>query len=85
MLYELAMRMEMTDRNLYSTSLHLLAVGKILKIDPDAMAKMLTGDIKDLQDYGESINKAIDTIREAEKASKPADTAAETPKEEPKA
>lgn len=89
MLYELAMHQQMMDERVYSTSLHLLALGKALDIDPKKMAEILTDETEKLKEYGNKINEEIEKIREQHKAEEakvkeeaktevPAETASET-------
>jgi gas vesicle protein len=83
------MHQQMMDERVYSTSLHLLALGKALDIDPKKMAAILTDETEVLKKYGNDINEEIEKIREANKAAEaktkeeakaeaPADSAPET-------
>jgi hypothetical protein len=60
-LYELAMRLEMNDRSLHSTSAHVIALSMAMGVDPAKVAEILTDDEK-IKDYAKKINEAIDKI-----------------------
>lgn len=82
MIYELAMRQQMMDERIYSTSLHLLALGKALDIDPKKMAEILTDETDKLKEYGNKINEEIDKLREKNKAAEESKKTEEAPAEE---
>ncbi len=60
-LYELAMRLEMNDRSLHSTSAHVIALSIAMGVDPAKVAEILTDDEK-IKDYAKKINEAIDKM-----------------------
>lgn len=60
-LYELAMRLEMNDRSLHSTSAHVIALSIALGVDPAKVAEILTDDEK-IKDYAKKINESIDKM-----------------------
>lgn len=69
MFYELAMRQEMLDRNLWTTSAYVTALGILLNVDPEKIAELLASDNEKVKEYSKKINEAIDRI-EAAKATK---------------
>jgi len=69
MFYEIAMHLNDLDHRTWSVSSHVLAMGVLLKIDPEKMAEILTADEKVLSEYAKKINDAIQKIQK-EKAPK---------------
>lgn len=63
LIYDMAMQMHDMDHRLYSVSSHVLALGMLLKVDPDKMAEYLTGDEAKIRDYAQKINEAIQAIQ----------------------
>src|SRR5579864_6422014 len=63
MFYEIAMHLNDLDHRTWSVSSHVLAMGILLKIDPDKMAEILTGDEKAISEYAKKINDAIQKIQ----------------------
>lgn len=61
-IYDMAMQMHDMDHRLYSVSSHVLALGMLLKADPEKMAEYLTGDDAKIRDYAQKINASIQKI-----------------------
>jgi hypothetical protein len=68
-IYEIAMRMDVIDRNTFSNSAHLCALGIVLGVAPEKIAELLVSGGDQIQDYGKKINEAIDKL-EGEKKDK---------------
>lgn len=75
-IYELYLHQQQTDRNLFSTSLHVLAMGLLLDLKPEQLAELLVTDEEKIKDYGKKVNEAIDKLHTAkhEAAKKPAES-----------
>lgn len=70
-LYELMMRQEMADRNLWTTSAHVIGLGLLLNIKPEQIAEMLVGGQDKVKDYGQKINEAIERLEAERKKTQP--------------
>ena len=62
MIYDLYRHFQSMDRVLGSTASFSSALGYILKVDPEEMAKLLTTDYEKIREYTEKVNKAISEI-----------------------
>lgn len=67
-LYDLMMRQEMLDRSLWTTSAHVIALGKLLNVAPEKIAEILVNGNEDIKDYGNKINDAIKDLENKRKA-----------------
>lgn len=67
-LYELMMRQEMADRNLWTTSAHVIGLGMLLNIKPEQIAELLVQGQDKIKDYGQQINQAIEKLEKEKKA-----------------
>lgn len=61
-LYELMMRQEVTDRNLWTTSAHVIGLGMLLNIKPEQIAEMLVNGQEKIKTYGQAINQEIEKL-----------------------
>lgn len=87
-LYELYMQQQMLERNLMTTTANVVALGILLKIEPEKIAEMLTNGNEQIKEYSEKINKALDKIQQERQAANKPNEAAPAPEqahEEPKA
>ncbi len=76
LLYELAMRQEMIERNLWTNSAFMSATAMVLDIDPKKIAELLTNGNDKIKEYSGKINDAIAEL-EKEKQPKPTPPPAE--------
>ena len=67
-LYELMMRQEMMDRSLWTTSAHVIALGKLLNIAPEKVAEILVNGNEEIKEYGNKINEAIAKLEKERKS-----------------
>ena len=72
-LYELMMRQEVTDRNLWTTSAHVIGLGMLLSIKPEQIAEFLVNGQEKIKEYGTQINLAIDKLEKERQAARPHD------------
>lgn len=72
-LYELMMRQEMADRNLWTTSAHVIGLGMLLDIKPEQIAELLVNGQDKVKVYGQEINQAIEKLEIERKKSHPQD------------
>jgi len=90
-LYELYMQQYMLERNLMTTSAHVVALGILMDIAPEKIAEMLTDGNEKIKDYSDKINKALDEIQQKKQAagktdeSLPSIESTEAPTTEPQA
>ena len=70
-LYELMMRQEMSDRNLWTTSAHVIGLGMLLNIKPEQIAEMLVSGQEKIKEYGQNINQAIEKLEKERKQAQP--------------
>ncbi|MCL5774682.1 MAG: hypothetical protein M1333_00555 [Patescibacteria group bacterium] len=70
-LYELMMRQEMTDRNLWTTSAHVIGLGMLLDIKPEQVADLLVNGQDKIKEYGQKINEAIEKLEKERKKTQP--------------
>jgi|SRR3989338_1125188 len=73
LVYELFMRQDDLAKSVWSTSSLATALGYLLKVDPEKLAKMLTEEHEKIKEYSEKINKAIAEIEAKKKGSEPGD------------
>ena len=69
LLYEMAMRMEMTDRNMWSNSAHLCALGILLDVKPEKVAELLVNGGEQIAAYGKAINEEAERLEALKKES----------------
>lgn len=67
MIYDLMVNQQMMDHNLISNSAHIVALGILLKADPDKIAELLVNGDQQIKDYGAKINEAIKKLQEQNK------------------
>ena len=65
------MRQEMADRNLWTTSAHVIGLGMLLNIKPEQIAELLVQGQDKIKDYGQQINQAIEKLEKEKKANQP--------------
>jgi len=70
-LYELMMRQEMADRNLWTTSAHVIGLGMLLNIKPEQIADLLVNGQEKVKVYGQEINQAIEKLEKERRKDKP--------------
>jgi hypothetical protein len=70
-LYELMMRQEMADRNLWTTSAHVIGLGMLLDIKPEQIAEMLVNGQEKVKVYGQQINQAIEKLEKERRQAQP--------------
>jgi hypothetical protein len=68
-IYDLAMRMEVLDRSLWSTSAHIIALGIVMDVEPEKIAEILANGGDKIQEYGKRINAYMEKA-DKEKAEK---------------
>lgn len=76
-LYELFVQQQGMHQNLTTNSAHIVAMSIILGVEPEKVAELLINGSDKIKDYSEKINRAIDKLEEARKASSKTETADE--------
>ena len=62
----------MTDRNLWTTSAHVIGLGMLLDIKPEQVAEFLVNGQDKVKEYGQKINEAIEKLEKERKGSQTA-------------
>ncbi len=70
-LFELAMRQEMIERNLWTNSAFMSALAMLMEVDPQKIAELLTNGNDKIKEYSGKINEAIEKLEKEKKISTP--------------